>query len=140
MLGKEGARAVDLQRALEAYRRSGNLRRQAALLSNLGVICHWEGRWDDAMSYLRARPRRSPRSSATRSTPRSRRMNLAEILSRPRRARRGRGDCCSKTLPVWKASRYRYLLGGCLWLLGRVSLRGNRIDEALARFAEARRC
>jgi hypothetical protein len=41
-------------------------------------------------------------------------------------------------MPVWKASEYHYFLGYCIWMLGRVALRGNRIDDALARFAEAR--
>ncbi len=36
-LGKEGVESL-LQRSLEAYQRSGNLERQAGLLSNLGVV------------------------------------------------------------------------------------------------------
>ena len=49
-LGKEGGEALMLK-SLEAHRRSGNRVRQAVILSNLGVVCQWEGRWDDAMSY-----------------------------------------------------------------------------------------
>ncbi len=64
-------------------------------------------------------------------------MNVAEIL-----ADRGElaqaGELLLDTLPVWRASKYRYLLGGCLWLLGRVSLRAGRIDEARSRLEEAR--
>ena len=58
-------------------------------------------------------------------------MNIAEILT-------DRGEIAEaeatlqQTMPLWKSSEYRYFLGACLWLLGRVSLRGNRIDEALA--------
>ena len=44
-----------------------------------------------------------------------------------------------KTLPVWKSSEYRYFQGACHWMLGRVSLRANRLDEALSRFAEAKK-
>ncbi len=40
-----------MQRSLEAYQRSGNLARQADVLSNLGAVCHWAGRWDEALSY-----------------------------------------------------------------------------------------
>ena len=43
-----------------------------------------------------------------------------------------------ETLPFWKASRYRYFLGYCLSLLGRVALRAGRLDEALRRFEEAK--
>ncbi len=134
-LGKEGAEPF-LQRALEAYRRSGNLLRQAALLSNLGVICQWEGRWDEALSYYERGRAESEKLGNTIDAALAR-MNVAEILS-------DRGELAEAqellldTLPLWRASRYRYLLGGCLWLLGRVSLRAGRIDEALARLEEAR--
>ena len=40
-----------MQRSLEAYQRSGNLGRQADVLSTLGVVCQWEGRWDEALSF-----------------------------------------------------------------------------------------
>ncbi len=43
-----------MQRSLEAFQRAGNLAGQAAALANLGVVCQWEGRWDEALSYLRA--------------------------------------------------------------------------------------
>jgi class 3 adenylate cyclase/tetratricopeptide (TPR) repeat protein len=134
-LGKPGAEPC-LQRALAAYVRSGNRLRQAALLSNLGVICQWEGRWDEALSYYeRARADFEQLGSNIDAT--LARMNLAEILSD-----RGELDEAQSLLQdallVWRGSRYRYLLGGCLWLLGRVSLRAGRIDEALARLTEAR--
>ena len=135
VLGKDGAEAY-LQRALEAYRRSGNLLRQAALLSNLGVICQWEGRWDEALGYYeRGRAETLKLGNTFDATIAS--MNIAEILSD-----RGELDEAQRllleTLPVWRASRYRFLLGGCLWLLGRVSLRAGRIEEALGRLDEAR--
>ena len=135
VLGKEGA-ASYLERALEAYRRSGNVLRQAGLLSNLGVIYQWEGRWDEALSYYeRGRAESVKLGNLFDAT--IARMNVAEILSD-----RGELDEAQEllldTLPVWRASKYRYLLGGCLWLLGRVSLRAGRIEEALARLDEAR--
>ncbi|MBK9114747.1 MAG: tetratricopeptide repeat protein [Betaproteobacteria bacterium] len=135
VLGKDGAEPY-LQRALDAYRRSGNLLRQAALLSNLGVICQWEGRWDEALAYYE-RGRAETLKLGNMFDAALARMNVAEILSD-----RGELDEAQAllldTLPVWRASRYRYLLGGCLWLLGRVSLRAGRIGEARARLEEAR--
>jgi len=65
------------------------------------------------------------------------RVNIAEILV-------DRGEWTEaeamllETLPVWKASQYHYFLGHCLLHLGRVSLRTNRLDEALARLDGAR--
>jgi class 3 adenylate cyclase/tetratricopeptide (TPR) repeat protein len=135
VLGKEGATSC-LERALDAYRRSGNLLRQADLLSNLGVIYQWEGRWDEALAYYeRGRAESVKLGNLFAAT--IARMNVAEIL-----ADRGELDEAQQllldTLPVWRASKYRYLLGGCLWLLGRLSLRAGRIDEARARLDEAR--
>ena len=65
------------------------------------------------------------------------RVNIAEILV-------DRGEWAEaeatllETLPLWKASQYHYLLGHCLLHLGRVSLRTNRLDEALGRLEEAK--
>ena len=135
-LGKEGAEALMLK-SLEAYQRSGNRVRQASILSNLGGACYWEGRWDDAMSYYE-RGRDESMKVGNLVNAAAAAMNIAEILT-------DRGELAEaeamlqQTLPVWKSSEYRYFLGACLWMLGRVSLRANRIDEALARFAEARR-
>jgi len=134
--GKEGAESFMLK-AIDAFGRSGNRARQAITLSNVGGVCYWEGRWDDAMSYYERGREESMKvgnvvDAATAS------MNIAEILT-------DRGETAEaevtlqKTMPVWKSSEYRYFHGACLWMLGRVSLRANRIDEALERFAEARK-
>lgn len=135
VLGKDGAEEY-LQRALKAYGRSGNVLRQAGLLSNLGVICQWEGRWGEALAYYeRGRAESVKLGNMFDAT--IARMNVAEILS-DRGELEEAQELLLDTLPVWRASRYRYLLGGCLWLLGRVALRAGRIDEAQARLDEAR--
>ena len=135
VLGKVGAKSY-LQFSLEAYGRSGNILRQAQLLTNLGVIHQWEGGWDEALDCYERGRAQSVKLGNTFDAAVSR-MNVAEILSD-----RGELDQAQEllldTLLVWRASRYRYLLGGCRWLLGRVSLRAGRIDEALARLEEAR--
>ncbi len=135
VLGKEGGEALMLK-SLEAHRRSGNRVRQAKILSNLGSACYWDGRWDDAMAYFeRGRDelvRVGDRLAAAVAS-----LGIAEILS-------DRGELAEaestlqKTVPVWKASEYHYFLGYCMSMLGRVSLRANKVDAALTRFAEAR--
>jgi tetratricopeptide (TPR) repeat protein len=134
-LGKEGAEAMMLK-SLDAHRRSGNRVRLASILSNLGGTCYWEGRWDDAMSYYeRGRDESLKLGNLVNAAAAS--MNIAEILTD--RGEHAEAEATLQdTLPVWKSSEYRYFLGACHWLLGRVSLRANRIDEALARFAQAR--
>lgn len=133
--GKEGGEALMLK-ALEAFRRAGDRVSQAFILSNLGVVCQWEGRWDDAMAYYeRSRDAALKVGSAVNAA--LAQMNVAEILI-------DRGEFAEaesllqQTLPVWKSSEYRYFLGGCHLLLGRLSLRAGQVDEALARLGQAR--
>jgi len=136
--GVQGKKEADslLQRSLEAFQRSGNVVKQAGLLSNLGVVYQWNGRWDEAMAhYERARDECLKIGSTVDAAVAG--INLAEILA-------DRGDLPEaeklllESLPLWQASEYRYFLGGCLLLLGRVALRAGRFDEALGRFAEAK--
>ena len=135
ILGKPGSEEL-LLRAIEAFKRSGNRVRQAATLSNLGVMCQWEGRWDDAMAYYQRGGEESMKVG-NRIDAAVAKLNIAEILA-------DRGEipeaeaALQQTLPLWRSSDYRYFLGACLWLLGRVSLRASRIDDALQRFNEAR--
>ena len=134
-LGEKGAQEW-LQRSLEAYQRSGNLVRQAGLLSNLGVVCQWEGRWDEAMAYYERGRDDSLRLGNTMAAAVSR-INIAEVL-----IDRGEVDEAEaqlkQTLPLWKASRYRFFLGACYAQMGRASLRAGRFEQALQRLAEAR--
>ncbi len=135
VLGKEGARQL-YHRSLEAYQRSGNVVRQAGVLSNLGVVCQWEGSWDEALSYYERSRDESLKIGSTINAGVAR-INIAEILI-------DRGELAEaeelllETLPLWKASRHRFFLGACLSFLGRASLRAGRLDEALKRLEEAR--
>ena len=130
-LGKEGGEAL-LLKSLEAHRRSGNRVRYATIMLNLGSACYWECRLDDAMSYY-VSARDELAKVGSRLTAAIASLGIAEILS-------DRGELAEaestfqQTVPVWKASEYHYFHGYCLWMLGRVSLRAGKIDEALARF------
>jgi tetratricopeptide (TPR) repeat protein len=134
-LGKPGAKET-MQQALDAYRRSGNRVNQATLLSDLGVVCQWEGDWDEALSYYEQGRGESLKIGSTTSAALAR-VNTAEILT-------DRGEWAEaekvllETLPFWRASGFRYCLAACLSLLGRVSLRLGRFDEARTRLEEAR--
>ena len=134
-LGREGALPL-MQKSLDAYNRAGNLARQADVLSSLGVVCQWAGQWDEALSYYE-RGRQEALKIGSPVAVALARINAAEILT-------DRGEWAEaealllETLPVWKSSQYRYYLGACLSLLGRVSLRRGRVDEALSRLEEAK--
>ena len=134
-LGEGGT--IDLwQQSLEAYRRAGNRARQAGLLSNLGVACQWEGRWDDALNHYERAYQESVKIGNVVDAELAR-TNLAEIL-----ADRGElteaGKLCTESLPRWKALEYKYFLAACLTVLGRVAMRSGRLEDAVSRFNEAK--
>jgi tetratricopeptide (TPR) repeat protein len=64
-------------------------------------------------------------------------VNIAEILTD--RGEWGEAETLLLgTLPLWKASQYRYYMGLCLWYLGRTTLRLGRVDAALGHLEEAK--
>ncbi len=134
-LGKEGAEAI-LLKSLESHRRAGNRVRAATIMLNLGSACYWDARLDDAMNYY-VSARDELLKVGSRLTAAIASLGVAEILSD-----RGELDeaesTFQQTVPVWKAAEYHYFLGYCIWMLGRVSLRAGKTDQALERFDEAR--
>jgi class 3 adenylate cyclase/tetratricopeptide (TPR) repeat protein len=134
-LGRGGAEAL-MQRSLEAYQRAGSAVREAAILSDLGVVYQLEGRWDDALSSY-GRSRDAALKVGSTYTANLARLNVAEVLI-------DRGEWAEaeavllETLSFWKASQFRYFLAACLTFLGRVSLHLGRHDEAMGRLEEAR--
>ena len=134
-LGKEGALPL-MKRSLEFYQRSGNRNRQADVLANIGAISYWEGNWDDALSYFEQGRAEAVKIGDTVAAALAR-DNSADILI-------DRGEWAEaeallkETLPLWKASQWRYYLAGCQWYLGRASLCLGRYDEAIAHLQEAK--
>ncbi len=125
-----------MERSLAAYQRSGNLGRQADVLTNLGVVYQWAGRWDEALSFYERGRNESLKIGDTVGAALAR-VNVAEILIE--RGEWAEADALLlETLPLWRASHYRYYLAACLLFLGRVSLRLGRVDEAVSRLEEAR--
>jgi class 3 adenylate cyclase/tetratricopeptide (TPR) repeat protein len=134
-LGKEEALPF-MQRSLEAYQRSGNSVMQAGVLANLGIVTHDAGRWDEGLSYFERGRAEALKIGDTVGAALAR-VNIAEILTD--RGEWGEAEALLlETLPLWKASQHRHYLGVCLLLLGRVSLRRGRLDEALSRLEEAK--
>jgi class 3 adenylate cyclase/tetratricopeptide (TPR) repeat protein len=135
VLGRSESRTY-WERALEAYRDIGDAVKEADVLSNLGTLAQWEGRWDDALEYWElGRDRSTSIGDVVGAAASS--DNIAELL-----ADRGEFDRAEalllESLPLWRASEYRYFLANCLGMLGRVASRSGRFDDALERFTEAR--
>jgi tetratricopeptide (TPR) repeat protein len=99
-------------------------------------VCQWAGRWDEALSYYEQGRKEAMKIGSTVAAALAR-VNIAEILT-DRGEWREAEAFLLETLPLWKASQYRYYLGACLSLLGRVSLRLGRLDEALRHLEEAK--
>jgi class 3 adenylate cyclase/tetratricopeptide (TPR) repeat protein len=134
-LGKPGWEPL-VERSLTAYQRSGDRVKQAVILSNVGVVCQGEGRWDEAMDYYE-RGRDASLKIGDVVGAAVAHLNVAEILI-------DRGELAEAeallrdALPQWRASKYRYFLGACLSLLGRAALRAGRAVAALGFLDEAK--
>ncbi len=123
-------------KALEIYQDTGDLVGQARLLGNLGVAAFYEGRWDEALElYERCRDASLKTGNLAYATQVA--DNIAEI-----HCERGQFEeaeaILRRSLRLWRVAEYRYFLGGCLELLGRVTSRTGRFEEALGLFADAR--
>jgi class 3 adenylate cyclase/tetratricopeptide (TPR) repeat protein len=130
-------------RALEIYRRLGDLRRESAVLNNLGAFAYWEGRWDDAVTLYRLSSETSARAGGVADAAfgdcnigelRSDQGQLVEAEERLRGA-----------LDTWRATDDDYGVALALSLLGRLAGRDGRVAEgqrlladALARFRALR--
>ena len=124
------------RRALVIFEDLGDLVGQSTVLSNLVVGSHYEGRWSDALEYVRRTSEVSARAGDV----------VGETLAADNGAQflsdRGQYAEAESVLRastrVWRAIGYREFLGLCLNLLGRNCARTGRFDEALALLLEAR--
>ncbi len=135
VLGRSEAREY-WERSLDVYRDLGDLVKQADLLSNLGTLAQWEGRWDDAMeNWAKGRDQSLTIGDIVGAAASN--DNIAELLTD-----RGEFDRAERilleSLPLWRASEYRYFLANCLGMLGRLLSRSGRFEEGLERLEEAR--
>jgi class 3 adenylate cyclase/tetratricopeptide (TPR) repeat protein len=120
---------------LEDAEKVGDVKAQASFLNSLGFIAYYEGRWSDALEF-NERAATIFEAVGDPINPELEAMNNAEIYLE-------RGDLAEaearlrETLPVWRASAYRYFLASCLALLGRVTARAGRFEESLLVLDEA---
>ena len=122
--------------AMGIYEEIGDVRGESGIALNLGAGLFYQGHWDEALeSYERARQGRlhvgDPVMAALAAD------NSAEIL-----CERGLLDEAESllrdSLRLWRASGNRFMLGACVELMARVTMRSGRFDEALHFLGEAR--
>jgi class 3 adenylate cyclase/tetratricopeptide (TPR) repeat protein len=124
------------RRALGLYEILGDLVMQARILGNLGAAAFYDGRWDEAITYYKRTREVALRNGdlvyATVAAD-----NLAEVFCE-RGLFEESQELLRDSLRFWRASEYRYFMGGCLEYLGRVMSRIGCFQEALDAFEEAR--
>jgi class 3 adenylate cyclase/tetratricopeptide (TPR) repeat protein len=124
------------QRALEIYRRLGDLGHEAAVLNNLGGFAYREGRWADAVElYLRAAEASARSGSAANAAFGD--CNVGELLSDQGHADEGE-SLLRRARQVWKATGYDWGVAYATAQLGRLAARCGRHGQATARLLDAR--
>ena len=124
------------KRALGLYEELDDLVGQVLVLTNLGVGAFYAGRWEEALDFYE-RGRELSQKLGDHVGVAMLADNGAEILTE-----RGQFDRAEsvlrESLTFWKASEYRFFLGGCLRFLGVVLARTGRFEDALAALEDAR--
>jgi class 3 adenylate cyclase/tetratricopeptide (TPR) repeat protein len=124
------------QRALEIYRRLGDLGHESAVLNNLGGFAYREGRWADAVAlYLRGADASARSGSAANAAFGD--CNVGELLSDQGHADEGE-TLLRRARQVWKATGYDWGVAYATAQLGRLAARCGRHGQADARLLEAR--
>ena len=133
--GRPRAEANHSARALAIYRRLGDLRRESAVLNNLGAFAYREGRWGDAVALYRRAGETSARAGGVADAAfgdfnigelRSDQGRLSEAEQRLRRA-----------LETWRATGDDHGVACATALLGRLAGRAGRGEEGARLLADA---
>lgn len=138
-LGEAGRadEAVHSQPAPAIYRGVGDLDREAAVLNNLGMQAHLDGRWDEAVALYRRSVEAATRAGNL-TTVAFGDCNVGEL-----RADQGREDEARtyllRALDVWRATGYEYGVAFATALLGRLDGRAGQLERALGQMQVALR-
>ncbi|MDX6707280.1 MAG: hypothetical protein QOI48_3126 [Solirubrobacteraceae bacterium] len=133
--GHPSSEAVHSARALEIYRRLGDLRRESAVLNNLGAFAYREGRWDDAVALYGHAGETSERAGGVADAAFGD-FNIGEVLSD-----QGRLDEAEQrlrqALEIWRATGDDHGVAFATALLGRLAGRAGRGEQGAQLLADA---
>jgi class 3 adenylate cyclase/tetratricopeptide (TPR) repeat protein len=130
-----GTEAVHSERALEVYRRLGDLDREAVVLNNLGTFAYHEGRWDDAVALYRAGAEASTKAGNVGSAAFGD-CNVGEVRSDQGRRDEARPRL-ERALEIWRGTGYEWGVAFATALLGRLAARAGDGDGAQALLHDA---
>jgi class 3 adenylate cyclase/tetratricopeptide (TPR) repeat protein len=128
--------AIHSIKALELSEELGDLSSAAAVLNNLGMFAYLQGRWGEALEFLRRASETDKRTGdlvnvafATN--------NIGELLSDQGRFNEAKA-LFMEALRVWQAAGHRRMVAAAKRFLARNASRAGEFDEALRLFGEAR--
>jgi class 3 adenylate cyclase/tetratricopeptide (TPR) repeat protein len=127
--------AVHSARALEIYRRLGELECEAVVLGNLGSFAYRDGRWGDAVELYEA-GRRASTQAGNLGRAAFVTCDIAEVRCNQGRADDARREL-GRALEVWRGTGYAGGVAQALALLGRVEARAGAFDTARSHLAAA---
>jgi len=133
--GHPQTEAVHSARALEIYRRLGDLRRESAVLNNLGAFAYREGRWDDAVELYRHAGETSERAGGVADAAFGD-FNIGEVLSDQGRLTEAE-QRLRRALEIWRATGDDHGVALATALLGRLAGRDGRGEEGARLVADA---
>jgi class 3 adenylate cyclase/tetratricopeptide (TPR) repeat protein len=122
-------------RALEIYRELGDLDREGAVLTNLGVTAYFQGRWDDAVELYRQAGEASARAGDLANAAIGD-CNIGEVLLDQGRLSEAEARL-RHALEVFRGSGYEWGVGFVSALLGRSAIRGGCYQDGFELLAEA---
>ncbi|HVF78492.1 MAG TPA: AAA family ATPase [Solirubrobacteraceae bacterium] len=137
------ADAVHASRALEIYRELGDLDREGAVLTNLGVAAYFEGRWEDAAALYLQAGEASARAGDVANAAIGE-CNIGEVRSDQGRVEEAEFRL-RRAREILAGSGYEWGVGFIDTILGRTAIREGRraagfelLVEALAQFRRLR--
>ena len=126
--------AIYSPRALEIYRRLGDLQHEARVLNNLGGFAYWKGRWAEAVDLYReagtCRKRAGNAVDAAQTD-----ANVGEILSDQGRLQEAEVHL-RRARRAWSSTGHREGAAFADMLLGRLAVRTGRAEEGTALLEE----
>jgi class 3 adenylate cyclase/tetratricopeptide (TPR) repeat protein len=134
--GHPQAEANHSARALEIYRRLGDLRHESAVLNNLGAFAYREGRWDDAVALYRHASETSARAGGVADAAFGD-FNIGELRSDQGRFTDA-DQRLRRALETWRATGDDHGVAFATALLGRLAGRAGRGEEGARLLADAR--
>lgn len=129
------AEAVHSKRAVEIYRRLGDLDREAVVLNNLGEYAYYEGRWDDAVALYQAGADASAQAGNLRGAAFGD-CNVGELRSDQGRREEARTRL-GRAIELWRGTGYEWGVAFATALLGRLEARAGDSEQARAHLTAA---